>query len=211
MIGGLIPVTDINSTLFGGPSQPNPLDERGGIQRARTLAQQDEATLNVNQYENDAVSYATEYINTLLIASELASTREVDRTTDTCATPQHQHHLRGHWHVWDHDWDRTVLQASQAFGNKTRVRFLAGLYMSELMSLLSVCTTPGDRVPGPRSLALLSPVEFPWRDSVDAMEEVGSKEAFSLSLRLSREGLICGPSSGFNLQGSLALRLLCRG
>lgn len=65
----------------------------------------------------------------------------------------------------------------------------------------SVCTAAGDRVPGPRSFALLSPVEFPWRDSVDAIEEVGSKDAFGLSLKLCREGLICGPSSGFNLQG----------
>ena len=56
-------------------------------------------------------------------------------------------------------------------------------------------------MPGPRSFALLSPVTFPWRDSVDAVEEVGSKDAFSLSLKLCREGLICGPSSGFNLQG----------
>ncbi|CAN9227118.1 unnamed protein product [Alternaria alternata] len=66
---------------------------------------------------------------------------------------------------------------------------------------LGVCTAAGDRVPGPRSLALLSPVEFPWRDSVDAIEEVGSKDAFGLSLQLCRAGLICGPSSGFNLQG----------
>jgi cysteine synthase len=67
---------------------------------------------------------------------------------------------------------------------------------------LSVCTAPGDRVPGPRSFALLAPVEFPWRDSVDAIEEVGSKDAFGLSLQLCREGLICGPSSGFNLKGA---------
>lgn len=44
-------------------------------------------------------------------------------------------------------------------------------------------------------------MEFPWRESVDAIEEVGSKNAFDLSLQLCREGLICGPSSGFNLQG----------
>jgi hypothetical protein len=31
---------------------------------------------------------------------------------------------------------------------------------------------------------------------------VGSKDSFSLSLRLCREGLVCGPSSGFNLQGT---------
>jgi len=45
------------STLFGGPSQPEPLDERGGIHRARMMAQEDDGVLNVNQYENDAVSY----------------------------------------------------------------------------------------------------------------------------------------------------------
>jgi hypothetical protein len=43
------------STLFGGPSQPEPLDERGGIHRARLLAQEDEQCLNANQYENDGV------------------------------------------------------------------------------------------------------------------------------------------------------------
>lgn len=66
---------------------------------------------------------------------------------------------------------------------------------------VGVCTKAGDRVPGPRSFALMSPVEFPWREAVDVMEEVGSYDSYSLSLELSREGLICGPSSGFNLQG----------
>jgi cysteine synthase len=72
---------------------------------------------------------------------------------------------------------------------------------SELIHVYSVSTVAGDRVPGPRSFALLSPVKFPWRDSVDAVEEVGSKDAYGLSLKLCREGLISGPSSGFNLQG----------
>lgn len=47
----------------------------------------------------------------------------------------------------------------------------------------------------------MSPVEFPWRDAVDSMENVGSYDSYKLSLELSREGLICGPSSGFNLKG----------
>ena len=64
-----------------------------------------------------------------------------------------------------------------------------------------VCTAPGDRVPGPRSHALLAPVQFPWKSSVDDIEEVGSHDSFSLSLDLCRQGLVCGPSSGFNLQG----------
>lgn len=56
-------------------------------------------------------------------------------------------------------------------------------------------------MPGPRSYALMSPVAFPWRNAIDTMEEVGSSEAYTLSLALTREGLVCGPSSGFNLQG----------
>ena len=60
-------------------------------------------------------------------------------------------------------------------------------------------------MPGPKSYDLLSPVEFPWRDAVDVIEEVGSIDSYLLSMKLSREGLICGPSSGFNLQGRLCL------
>lgn len=67
--------------------------------------------------------------------------------------------------------------------------------------LVRVCTAAGDRVPGPRSYALLGPVNFPWKTSVDHVEEVGSYESYNLSLELCRHGLICGPSSGFNLQG----------
>lgn len=66
---------------------------------------------------------------------------------------------------------------------------------------LAVCTAPGDRVPGPRSFALLGPVEFPWKEAVDVIEEVNSPDSYSLSLDLCREGVVCGPSSGFNLQG----------
>jgi hypothetical protein len=44
-------------------------------------------------------------------------------------------------------------------------------------------------------------VEFPWKSSVDHIEEVGSHDSFSLSLELCRQGIVCGPSSGFNLQG----------
>jgi hypothetical protein len=47
----------LSSTLFGGPSQPEPFDERGGIHRARALAQGNEQCLNANQYTNDAVGY----------------------------------------------------------------------------------------------------------------------------------------------------------
>lgn len=39
---------------------------------------------------------------------------------------------------------------------------------------------------------------------MDAVEEISSVDAYRLSLSLSREGLICGPSSGMALKGLLA-------
>jgi cysteine synthase A len=36
---------------------------------------------------------------------------------------------------------------------------------------------------------------------IDTIEEVDSPASYQLSLLLSREGLICGPSSGFALEG----------
>lgn len=39
--------------LFGGPSQPQPDDDRGGIMAARKKAEEDCGTLNPNQYENE--------------------------------------------------------------------------------------------------------------------------------------------------------------
>lgn len=40
--------------LFGGPSQPDPYDERGGIMAARQYARSREGVFNPNQYENDS-------------------------------------------------------------------------------------------------------------------------------------------------------------
>ena len=56
-------------------------------------------------------------------------------------------------------------------------------------------------MPGPRSFSLLAPVEFPWRDSVDDIEEIASFESFEKSLELCRNGLLVGPSSGLALLG----------
>ncbi|KAL4787604.1 tryptophan synthase beta subunit-like PLP-dependent enzyme [Aspergillus varians] len=159
----------LNISLFGGPSQPEPYDERGGIQSARRMATESDEILNPNQYENDK---------------------------------NWQSHIR---------WT-----GPQIFKQLPKINVLcAGMGTSGTMTglgtyfkqvkpsvvRLGVCTAPGDRVPGPRSFALMRPVEFPWKEAVDTIEEVGSYDSFSLSLDLCREGIVCGPSSGFNLQG----------
>ncbi|EUC34895.1 hypothetical protein COCCADRAFT_35472 [Bipolaris zeicola 26-R-13] len=158
----------LDITLFGGPSQPDPTDCRGGIQRAKKMAEEDESVLNLNQYENDANWQSHVRWTGPQILEQLPNIRLI------CA----------------------------GMGTSGTMTGLGQYFKAQDPSVfrLGVCTAPGDRVPGPRSFALLAPVEFPWRDSVDAIEEVGSKDAFSLSLQLCREGLICGPSSGFNLK-----------
>ncbi|CAM1502380.1 Fc.00g043640.m01.CDS01 [Cosmosporella sp. VM-42] len=148
-------------TLFGGPSQPEPTDERGGIRAAQRVAQESESVVNPNQYENDQVSSET----LLVLDIELRVSSELEIA-----------------------WTMTGL----------------GTYFKDTkpsVFRLGVCTAAGDRVPGPRSYALLAPVEFPWKSAVDHIEDVGSHESFSLSLDLCRQGIVCGPSSGFNLRG----------
>ena len=159
----------LNITLFGGPSQPEPYDERGGIQSARRKAKQSEDILNPNQYENN---------------------------------DNWQAHIR--WtgpQIFKQLPQINVLCAGMGTsGTMTGL----GTYFKEAkpsVYRLGVCTAAGDRVPGPRSFALMRPVEFPWKDAVDSIEEVTSPDSYSWSLDLCREGIICGPSSGFNLRG----------
>lgn len=64
-----------------------------------------------------------------------------------------------------------------------------------------VCNPVGDPIPGPRTLPLVEMCEFPWKKTVDAVEIVESVDSYKLSMSLSQEGLICGPSSGMNLIG----------
>lgn len=159
----------LNITLFGGPSQPEPVDSRGGIQNARRMAMESEDIVNPNQYENDK---------------------------------NWQSHIR--WtgpQIYKQLPEINVLCAGM--GTSGTMTGLGTYFKSVKPSVmrLGVCTAAGDRVPGPRSFALMRPVEFPWKEAVDVIEEVGSSDSYTLSLQLCREGLVCGPSSGFNLQG----------
>ncbi|KAF7518237.1 hypothetical protein G7054_g13531 [Neopestalotiopsis clavispora] len=159
----------LNTTLFGGPSQPEPLDERGGISAARRWAQQDDAVINPNQYENDDNWKAHVRWTGPQIHEQLPEINVI------CA----------------------------GMGTSGTMSGLGTYFKEKKPSVfrLGVCTAAGDRVPGPRSLALLGPVEFPWKSAVDQVEEVGSHDSYYLSLQLCRHGVVSGPSSGFNLKG----------
>ncbi|PHH62157.1 hypothetical protein CDD81_7531 [Ophiocordyceps australis] len=165
----LMQLFGIDITLFGGPSQPEPLDERGGIRAAQRLAHESASAINPDQYGNDNNWKAhVKWTGPQIL-------RQLPEITLICA----------------------------GMGTSGTMTGLGTYFKDAKPSVfrLGVCTAPGDRVPGPRSYALLAPVEFPWRSSVDHIEEVGSHDSYSLSLHLIRQGLVCGPSSGFNLQG----------
>ncbi|EXK43964.1 cysteine synthase A [Fusarium oxysporum f. sp. lycopersici 4287] len=160
----------IDITLFGGPSQPEPLDERGGIRAAQRLAQESDATIiNPNQYENDLNWNAHVKWTGPQIYKQLPEINVICAGMGTSGT-------------------MTGLGTYFKDAKPTVYR-------------LGVCTAPGDRVPGPRSFALMAPVQFPWKRAVDHIEEVDSHNSFSMSLDLCRNGIVCGPSSGFNLKG----------
>ncbi|KAM5356482.1 hypothetical protein ACJ41O_003128 [Fusarium nematophilum] len=159
----------IDITLFGGPSQPEPVDERGGIRAAQRLAQESDTTINPNQYENDLNWNAHIKWTGPQIFNQLPEINLICAGMGTSGT------MTG-----------------------------LGTYFKDVkpsVYRLGVCTAPGDRVPGPRSFALMAPVEFPWKRAIDHIEEVDSHNSFSLSLDLCRQGIVCGPSSGFNLRG----------
>ncbi|RDA82431.1 hypothetical protein CP532_2402 [Ophiocordyceps camponoti-leonardi (nom. inval.)] len=165
----LMQLFGIDITLFGGPSQPEPVDERGGIRAAQRMAQESASTVNPNQYGNDGNWQAhVKWTGPQIL-------RQLPEINLICA----------------------------GMGTSGTMTGLGTYFKQAKPSVfrLGVCTAPGDRVPGPRSYALLAPVEFPWREAVDQIEEMGSHDSFALSLDLIRHGIVCGPSSGFNLAG----------
>jgi cysteine synthase len=161
----------LDLTLFGGPSQPQPLDPRGGIQNAKRKAADSEEIVNPNQYDNDSNWQAHVRWTGPQILKQLPEINLI------CA----------------------------GMGTSGTMSGLATYFKQTKPSVrtVGVCTAPGDRVPGPRSFDLIQQLAFPWRDVVDVIEEVGAADSFALSLQLCREGVVCGPSSGFNLKGLL--------
>ncbi|KAL8767045.1 MAG: hypothetical protein Q9209_006339 [Squamulea sp. 1 TL-2023] len=69
------------------------------------------------------------------------------------------------------------------------------------VKILGVCNVEADLIPGPRERPMHETSPFPWKEVVDFTGSVGSTESYNLSMRLSREGLISGPSTGMALQG----------
>lgn len=69
------------------------------------------------------------------------------------------------------------------------------------VTIIGVCNKVADAIPGPRPFPLFASIAFPWKKVTDAVKEISSIESYRLSMAMSREGLICGPSSGMALKG----------
>lgn len=72
------------------------------------------------------------------------------------------------------------------------------------VSSIGVIRLPNNPVPGVRTESLLREIAFPWRAYVDVLQQIGTAAAYAASMRLCREGLMAGPSSGFAYAGLLA-------
>jgi len=62
---------------------------------------------------------------------------------------------------------------------------------------------PDNYVPGVRTEKLLKLVGFDWRKHVDYIEPIETAESYAVSMKVSRRGIIVGPSSGLALAGLL--------
>lgn len=69
------------------------------------------------------------------------------------------------------------------------------------VTVVGLICAPNEAVPGVRSAEKLREIAFDWRATADAVIDVHAKESFLQSLRLCREGILGGPSSGFALAG----------
>ncbi len=74
---------------------------------------------------------------------------------------------------------------------------------SPTLSSIGVVRVPNNPVPGVRTESLLKEIAFPWRKYVDHLHQIGTGAAYKASMRLCREGLMAGPSSGFAYAGLL--------
>ncbi|KAK7420446.1 hypothetical protein QQZ08_010433 [Neonectria magnoliae] len=159
----------LDVTLIGGPSQPTPVDERGGICAAARKAAESDSVCSPNQYINDD------------------NWKSHVRWTG----PQIHRQLP----------EINVIVASM--GTAGTMTGLGTYFKQAKPSVyrIAVCTNAGERVPGPREYSLMEEVKFPYKAAHDVLEEVGAKDSYSLSLDLSRQGIVCGPSSGITLKG----------
>ena len=72
---------------------------------------------------------------------------------------------------------------------------------NESIKIIGVIREKNNLIPGVRTINLLKEINFDWEKYLDYKIFVGGHDSYLWSLKLIREGLFCGPSSGFALFG----------
>jgi cysteine synthase len=98
-------------------------------------------------------------------------------------------------------WDWSIFEVTKAFRESDRASKSLSTDLTKADIGDSVMNVFGDPTPGPRHFENFDSSQFPWRETVDSFEHVASKDSYEMSMQLSREGLVCGPSSGEALIG----------
>jgi len=153
---------------------PNPKDPNSGIAKSRKEGEQ-EGWINPGQYDNSANPQIHYTITGKQIAEQLKTLPPEYHFKYFCA---------GLWTTG------TFLGIS----SRLRENFSD-------METVGVIRKPNNPIPWPRTLHLLEVVDFPWREQLDHLQEVGTRQAFEMSLSLLRNGFVVGPSSGMALCG----------
>lgn len=104
----------------------------------------------------------------------------------------------------------------QQLGGRTSILFASlgtggtvlgvGSYLKKKIANLYIIATSikrGSSIPGPRGEDATKKLGFPWEKVVDLELPIAEKPAFSASLKLIREGIFAGPSTGMQLAGIL--------
>jgi len=82
----------------------------------------------------------------------------------------------------------------------------SGSYLKKKIPNLYVIATSikrGSSIPGPRGEDAVKKLGLPWEKVTDLELPIGDKIAFEMSLKLIREGIFVGPSTGMQLAGIL--------
>jgi hypothetical protein len=103
----------------------------------------------------------------------------------------------------NYDWHESLFKEREALCGWSWVSNVSILGSMWTHTFISIATAPDQVVPGPRTYNLLVPLDFPWRDAVDFMEEGDANISYQRSLDLCRNGFLVGPSSGLALTGLL--------
>ena len=90
-----------------------------------------------------------------------------------------------------------------SLGTTGSISGIATLLKQYNTQMIGVVSEPADPVPGPRTLEELDLVEFDWQKNMDDVITQEAENAYIQSLKLCRQGILVGPSTGLNLAGLL--------